>query len=210
MSAAQIGATGSGPGGAVPEWAANSIGYGNGGNMAGRAVAKSGRMDGKRVALLLGLSPRRLVFWASAKAQPMQLVPRGVESAALLQEAPAAPATLDAAPAAAAASVAPAAVPAARRARYNVVVLGDSLGDGTWAGLYHVLRQDKVSRHQEISRRHRLFPPGLFRLERGGPQHCCGYTDRHCRRRDGHERSSAHCRARQAPCAVRARLARHL
>ena len=144
MSAAQIGATGSGPGGAVPEWAANSIGYGNGGNMAGRAVAKSGRMDGKRVALLLGLSlPLVLVFWASAKAQPMQLVPRGVESAALLQEAPAAPATLDAAPAAAAASVAPAAMPAARRERYNVVVLGDSLGDGTWAGLYHVLRQDK-------------------------------------------------------------------
>ncbi len=30
-----------------------------------------------------------------------------------------------------------------KRERYNVVVLGDSLGDGTWAGLYHVLRKDK-------------------------------------------------------------------
>src|SRR5690606_31501592 len=30
-----------------------------------------------------------------------------------------------------------------KRERYNVVVLGDSLGDGMWAGLYHVLRKDK-------------------------------------------------------------------
>lgn len=27
---------------------------------------------------------------------------------------------------------------------YNLVVLGDSLGDGLWAGLYHVLRKDKT------------------------------------------------------------------
>jgi hypothetical protein len=27
--------------------------------------------------------------------------------------------------------------------RYNIVVLGDSLGDGVWAGLYHALRRDK-------------------------------------------------------------------
>ncbi|MFN4354489.1 DUF459 domain-containing protein [Parvibaculum sp.] len=93
--------------------------------------------------LLLGLSlPLILFCWESAKAQPMQLAPRGVESAALVQEAPAMPASLDAAPVAIAA-VAPASAPAARRERYNVVVLGDSLGDGTWAGLYHVLRQDK-------------------------------------------------------------------
>ena len=38
-------------------------------------------------------------------------------------------------------------VPAKRNAvhqgPYNLVVLGDSLGDGLWAGLYHVLRKDK-------------------------------------------------------------------
>lgn len=115
--------------------------------MAGRAIAKSGRVEGKRAALLLGLAlPLVLFFWASANAQPMQLAPRGVESAALVQDAPPMPAALDTAPAvtpADVASVAPAAAPAARRDRYNVVVLGDSLGDGTWAGLYHVLRQDK-------------------------------------------------------------------
>ncbi|MFZ3032927.1 MAG: DUF459 domain-containing protein [Parvibaculum sp.] len=31
----------------------------------------------------------------------------------------------------------------AAKTSYNVVVLGDSLGDGIWAGLYHVLRKDK-------------------------------------------------------------------
>lgn len=31
----------------------------------------------------------------------------------------------------------------AKDVHYNVVVLGDSLGDGVWAGLYHVLRKDK-------------------------------------------------------------------
>lgn len=30
-----------------------------------------------------------------------------------------------------------------KKTHYNVVVLGDSLGDGIWAGLYHVLRKDK-------------------------------------------------------------------
>ena|GEM_PF-2656820 len=29
------------------------------------------------------------------------------------------------------------------KTRYNVVVFGDSLGDGVWAGLYHQLRKDK-------------------------------------------------------------------
>lgn len=47
-----------------------------------------------------------------------------------------------------AALTAPEAVaPAPRRptkdVHYNVVVFGDSLGDGVWAGLYHVLRKDK-------------------------------------------------------------------
>ncbi len=115
----------------------------NGGNMAGRAIAKSGQAEGKRIALLLGFAlPLAVFFWASAKAQPMQLAPRGVESAALVQEAPPIPAQLDPV-VPAVASDAPAAAPAARRERYNVVVLGDSLGDGTWAGLYHVLRKDK-------------------------------------------------------------------
>ncbi len=31
----------------------------------------------------------------------------------------------------------------AEKTRYNVVVFGDSLGDGVWAGLYHALRKDK-------------------------------------------------------------------
>ena len=31
----------------------------------------------------------------------------------------------------------------AAKTSYNVVVLGDSLGDGIWAGLYHALRKDK-------------------------------------------------------------------
>lgn len=110
--------------------------------MAGRAIARSGRVESRRVALLLGLAlPLVLFFWTVAQAQPMQIAPRGVENAALVQEAPAAPASFEAPPAVA--SVAPAAAPAVRRDRYNVVVLGDSLGDGTWAGLYHVLRQDK-------------------------------------------------------------------
>lgn len=30
-----------------------------------------------------------------------------------------------------------------KKTHYNVVVLGDSLGDGVWAGLYHALRKDK-------------------------------------------------------------------
>lgn len=30
-----------------------------------------------------------------------------------------------------------------KKTRYNVVVFGDSLGDGLWAGLYHALRKDK-------------------------------------------------------------------
>ncbi|MDO8288427.1 MAG: DUF459 domain-containing protein [Parvibaculum sp.] len=33
--------------------------------------------------------------------------------------------------------------PVKPKSRYNVVVFGDSLGDGVWAGLYHALRKDK-------------------------------------------------------------------
>lgn len=103
--------------------------------MAGRAIAKSEVAERKRAALVLGLFLPLvfLAYAAGASAQPMQLAPRSVESAALVQDAAAetAPQTV------------PAPAPAVKRERYNVVVLGDSLGDGTWAGLYHVLRQDK-------------------------------------------------------------------
>jgi len=71
--------------------------------------------------------PLMLFWWVSAAAQPLQLTPPGVESAALIESEPPAPVSEK---------------PAESR-RYNVVVMGDSLGDGTWAGLYHVLRQDK-------------------------------------------------------------------
>lgn len=71
--------------------------------------------------------PLVLFWWASAAAEPLQLTPVRVESAALIEsEAP--PQVAE--------------KPMQSR-RYNVVVMGDSLGDGTWAGLYHVLRQDK-------------------------------------------------------------------
>jgi hypothetical protein len=33
--------------------------------------------------------------------------------------------------------------PAPAKSRYNVVVFGDSLGDGVWAGLYHVFQKDR-------------------------------------------------------------------
>lgn len=110
-----------------------------GGNMAGRAIARSEAAERKRVALILGFFVPLVVFIfaVSASAQPMQLAPRALESAALVEDAPAG--------AVPQAQAAPAAMPApaVKRERYNVVVLGDSLGDGTWAGLYHVLRQDK-------------------------------------------------------------------
>ena len=81
-----------------------------------------------RLALMAGLVlPLLLFWWASAAAEPLQLTPVRVESAALVDS--------DEPP--------PVAEKPVQSRRYNVVVMGDSLGDGTWAGLYHVLRQDK-------------------------------------------------------------------
>ncbi|MDP2123781.1 MAG: DUF459 domain-containing protein [Parvibaculum sp.] len=91
-------------------------------------AAKAQETQTWRLARLTALVlPLVLFWWASAAAQPLQLAPPRVESAALIASEPPAPV---------------AEKPAESR-RYNVVVMGDSLGDGTWAGLYHVLRQDK-------------------------------------------------------------------
>ena len=80
-----------------------------------------------RLAVLMALVlPLVLFWWTAVAAQPMQLTPAHVESAALVEE-----------------EVPRAAENPVESKRYNVVVMGDSLGDGTWAGLYHVLRQDK-------------------------------------------------------------------
>lgn len=112
--------------------------------MARGAIAKSDRMRAKRVWLLLGLSlPLVLFFRVNAQAQPMQLSPRGVESAALVQAPPEAPTLPGRDTVREPADELTPAAPIPSRERYNVVVLGDSLGDGTWAGLYHVLRKDK-------------------------------------------------------------------
>lgn len=79
------------------------------------------------LALLLGLVAAR-----TAEAEPRPISPS--------PEAPAASVTR-------AALTVPADVkkPAANaeQTHYNVVIFGDSLGDGVWAGLYHVLHKDK-------------------------------------------------------------------
>lgn len=93
-----------------------------------KTQAKVQENQRSRLALLMALVlPLALFWWTAVAAQPMQLTPVHVESAALVE---------DEAPPRAAEK------PSESR-RYNVVVMGDSLGDGTWAGLYHVLRQDK-------------------------------------------------------------------
>lgn len=119
--------------------------------------------------LVLFTFPLFVLAWSQAFAQPIQLSPRSLDSAPpagqeiaqplmpmtqpLSPQPQAAPAevpvaAISAEPAMTQAAfhmpakpVAPAAI--APRERYNVVVLGDSLGDGLWAGLYHVLRKDK-------------------------------------------------------------------
>lgn len=108
--------------------------------MAGRAIAMlkakvEARLESvhRRALLLLAfvLPLIAVVSLNVARAEPMRLAPASLESAALTTEetatAPAVTATF----------------PAPKRKHYNVVVLGDSLGDGVWAGLYHVLRTDK-------------------------------------------------------------------
>lgn len=79
------------------------------------------------MALTALVLPLVLFWWTAVAAQPMQLTPVHVESAALVEEE--APQLVVEKP--------------VESRRYNVVVMGDSLGDGTWAGLYHVLRKDK-------------------------------------------------------------------
>lgn len=108
--------------------------------MAGRAIAKPERENGRRVALLLSfILPLVLFCWASAQAEPMRLAPPSLENVALTRDVPEEPKATEAT-----AAPAPMVQPQiAKRERYNVVVLGDSLGDGMWAGLYHVLRTDK-------------------------------------------------------------------
>tara|TARA_R110002110_G_scaffold168566_7_gene370105 strand:+ start:1731 stop:2762 length:1032 start_codon:yes stop_codon:yes gene_type:complete len=108
--------------------------------MAGRAIAM---LKAKMEARLESASKRRFLLLAfvvpliavvaldAARAEPMRLAPASLERAALTTgdtaTAPAATATF----------------PAPKPKHSNVVVLGDSLGDGVWAGLYHVLRTDK-------------------------------------------------------------------
>ncbi len=105
-------------------------------------------MAGRRVAaalLLAAMVPFAVPF--PAHADPMAITPSqrlsdaavsagggGVSEAALTEEG-----AVPAKPAAPAVNP----KPAAHKGPYNLVVLGDSLGDGLWAGLYHVLRKDK-------------------------------------------------------------------
>lgn len=104
--------------------------------MAGRAIVEleSGRR--RRFALALSfVLPLALFWWATAQAEPMRLTPTSVESAALVT-----PPISEEKQSLAEPVAAPKPAPTGR---YNIVVMGDSLGDGMWAGLYHVLRQDK-------------------------------------------------------------------
>jgi hypothetical protein len=94
---------------------------------AGKSQAIARENHTRRALLLTALVvPLVLFWWASATAEPLRLTPANVESAALIEE-----------------DVPPVAENPVKSRRYNVVVMGDSLGDGTWAGLYHVLRKDK-------------------------------------------------------------------
>lgn len=122
--------------------------------MAGRAIAETQKAETRRIALAFGLLlPLVLLWWTAAQAEPMRLTPPSVESAALTQDvpeaeekraepSPAAPASMTAVEAPAPVQI-EATQPIPQKKHYNVVVLGDSLGDGTWAGLYHVLHKDK-------------------------------------------------------------------
>lgn len=94
---------------------------------------------------------------SGAMAKPLSLTPPHLGAPEAVLQAPSGsvtPATLTTAapalaqlPAPSAPSASPAASGVAKakapRTRLNVVVFGDSLGDGLWAGLYHQLRKDK-------------------------------------------------------------------
>ncbi|PKP77918.1 MAG: hypothetical protein CVT81_06755 [Alphaproteobacteria bacterium HGW-Alphaproteobacteria-3] len=108
--------------------------FGYGGNMAAHAIVSSQSAERRRVVLALMLAlPIAVLWWAGVRAEPLRLAPPSVESAALSEPMRA---PVEATP--------PQTPPPVleKKQRYNVVVLGDSLGDGTWAGLYHVLRKD--------------------------------------------------------------------
>ncbi len=86
-------------------------------------VSKFGAIRAACVALAMTLLP------GGALAAPLVLAPPGISP--LEMSADATPSAI-------------ARVPALeKKTHYNVVVLGDSLGDGIWAGLYHALRKDK-------------------------------------------------------------------
>lgn len=112
--------------------------------------------------LILLAFPLFVLAWSQAFAQPMQLSPRSLESVPPADQEAAQPVMQMTQPLSPQTQPAPAEVPVAAiaaelrmpeealapaaiapRERYNVVVLGDSLGDGLWAGIYHVLRKDK-------------------------------------------------------------------
>jgi hypothetical protein len=80
-----------------------------------------------------------------AAAAPLSLSPPGLASPPALQ-APSSVTKAALTTQTPEATPAPAVLPAKSqnaRTKLNVVVFGDSLGDGLWAGLYHVLRKDK-------------------------------------------------------------------
>ena len=111
---------------------------------------------------LLASAALSLVVVTPASAAPVQLLPPTVAKAQSDAQAKAqaeaearakAQAETDAMTPPAPAEVVPVNTPASvapvlkksvvEKTRYNVVVFGDSLGDGVWAGIYHALRNDK-------------------------------------------------------------------
>lgn len=125
-----------------------------------RAISARLKFIGGRVAgavfLRIFLAALSLVFFAGgATAKPLSLIPPDLAAAPSALQVPPAPVSKAAlttttpvpvpAPVAAPAQAAIPAEPKeqAAKTRYNVVVFGDSLGDGLWAGLYHTLRKDK-------------------------------------------------------------------
>ena len=101
-------------------------------------------MAGKRAHTVLLLWA--LLLWASmpfaAYAEPMTITPSQSLSDAAAPGGGVSPASLREE----ASATRPTEQKAVRKGPYNLVVLGDSLGDGLWAGLYHVLRKDKQFR----------------------------------------------------------------
>jgi hypothetical protein len=111
--------------------------------MAAYAIAKSQKEEARRVAFALVLSlPFVILWWACAHAEPMRLTPPSVESAVLTRNVPQEE-EKTVTPAPAPVETQPVRPVIRQKQKYNVVVFGDSLGDGLWAGLYHVLQKDK-------------------------------------------------------------------